>query len=158
MEPFNLPMLDGLYLIEGLCNGLHLTEGLCDGTLLHTAILGFHGVNVRSAESRNKSMVVHIANPHEGHAPKAVACEIVGQRTFVGWPFLQEGQHHRRVQHVVHRKSFWARACAPPTSTLAFPLIGTSADLPRCATCVPVPIAGASEKEAGAAAPRMRSH
>jgi 5'-3' exoribonuclease 1 len=107
MEPFDLPTLDGLYLTEGLCDGLHLIEGLCDDvflgapalagfsslkTLPHTAVLGFHGVNVHSTESRNKSMVVHIDNPHEGCAPEAVACAMVGQRTFVGWPFLQEGR------------------------------------------------------------------
>ncbi|KAJ7795025.1 hypothetical protein B0H14DRAFT_2308879, partial [Mycena olivaceomarginata] len=107
MEPFDLPTLDGLHLIEGLCNGLHLIEGLCDGvffgaptlagfpslkTLPHTAVLGFHVVNVHTTESRNKSMIVHIDNPHEGHAPEAVAHEMVGQPTFVGRPFLQQGR------------------------------------------------------------------
>ncbi|KAJ7486442.1 hypothetical protein B0H11DRAFT_2230915 [Mycena galericulata] len=52
---------------------------------------GFHGVNVHGTESRNKSMVVHINNPHENRKTEDVAREMVGQRTFIGWPFLQEG-------------------------------------------------------------------
>ncbi|KAJ7767544.1 exonuclease II [Mycena olivaceomarginata] len=97
MEPFDLPTLDGLHLIEGLCDGVFLGASALAGfpslkTLPHTAVLGFHGVNVHGTESRNKSMVVHIDNPHEGRAPEAVAREMVGQRTFVGWPFLQEGR------------------------------------------------------------------
>jgi 5'-3' exoribonuclease 1 len=89
MEPFNLPMLNGLHLIEGLCNGLHLIEGLCDSvffsaptltgfpslkTLPHTAVLGFHSVNVHGLESCNKSMIVRVDNPHEGHAEMLARC------------------------------------------------------------------------------------
>ncbi|EIW84429.1 hypothetical protein CONPUDRAFT_50671 [Coniophora puteana RWD-64-598 SS2] len=36
-------------------------------------------------------MVVHVRNPHEGRKTEDVAREMVGRRTFVGWPFLQEG-------------------------------------------------------------------
>ncbi|OAX34740.1 hypothetical protein K503DRAFT_698174 [Rhizopogon vinicolor AM-OR11-026] len=36
-------------------------------------------------------MVVHIQNPHEHRKPEDIAKEMVGQRTFIGWPFLQEG-------------------------------------------------------------------
>ncbi|KAJ6526042.1 exonuclease II [Mycena capillaripes] len=96
MEPFDLPTLDGLHLIEGLCDGVFLGASALAGfpslkTLPHTAVLGFHGVNVHGTESRNKSMVVHIDNPHEHRKTEDVAREMVGARTFIGWPFLQEG-------------------------------------------------------------------
>ncbi|KAG2365948.1 hypothetical protein BDR07DRAFT_1397784 [Suillus spraguei] len=45
---------------------------------------------VRS-ESRNKSMAVHIQNAHENRKVEDIAQEMVGKRTFIGWPFLQEG-------------------------------------------------------------------
>ncbi|KAJ7500293.1 exonuclease II [Mycena galericulata] len=96
MEPFDLPTLDGLHLIDGLCDGVFLGAEALAGfpslnTLPHSAVLGFHGVNVHGTESRNKSMVVHINNPHENRKTEDVAREMVGQRTFIGWPFLQEG-------------------------------------------------------------------
>ncbi|KAJ7082372.1 exonuclease II [Mycena belliarum] len=96
MEPFDLPTLDGLHLIEGLSEGVFLGAEALAGfpslkTLPHTAVLGFHGVNVHGTESRNKSMVVHIENPHENRKTEDVAREMVGRRTFMGWPFLQEG-------------------------------------------------------------------
>lgn len=96
MEPFDLPTLDGLHLIEGLCDGVRIGADALAGfpslqTLPHTASLGHHGVNVHGSESRNKSMVVHIENPHEHRKVEAIAQEMIGQRTFVGWPFLLEG-------------------------------------------------------------------
>lgn len=96
MEPFHLPTLDGLHLIEGLCDGVHLGADALAGfpslqTLPHTVTLGHHGVNVHGSESRNKSMIVHINNIHEKRKPEDVAREVIGHRTFVGWPFLQEG-------------------------------------------------------------------
>ncbi|OCH84921.1 hypothetical protein OBBRIDRAFT_740759 [Obba rivulosa] len=36
-------------------------------------------------------MVVHIQNEHERRKPEDIAREMIGQRIFVGWPFLQEG-------------------------------------------------------------------
>jgi len=36
-------------------------------------------------------MVVHIQNPHEHRKTEDIAGEMVGKRTFIGWPFLQEG-------------------------------------------------------------------
>ena len=96
MEPFDLPTLDGLHLVEGLCDGVFLGSSALAGfpslkTLPHTAQLGYHGVNVFQSESRNKSMVVHIENRFEGKKTEDVANEMVGKRTFIGWPFLQEG-------------------------------------------------------------------
>ena len=96
METFDLPTLDGLHLIPGLRDGVCLGAEALAGfpsiqTLSHTATLAFHGVNVHGSESRNKSMVVRIQNPHEGRKIQEIAEEMVGQRTFTGWPFLQEG-------------------------------------------------------------------
>lgn len=96
MEPFDLPTLDGLHLVEGLCDGVLLGAEALAGfpslqTLPRTATLGHHGVNVHGSESRNKSMVVHIENIYEGKKVSAIAEEMIGQRTFVNWPFLQEG-------------------------------------------------------------------
>lgn len=36
-------------------------------------------------------MVVHIRNPYEGMKTEEVAGKLIGERTFMGWPFLQEG-------------------------------------------------------------------
>ena len=36
-------------------------------------------------------MIVHIENEHEHRKVEDIAQEMIGQRTFVGWPFLQEG-------------------------------------------------------------------
>lgn len=96
MEPFDLPTLDGLHLIPGLCDGVFLGAEALAGfpslkTLPHTAVIGFHGVNVHGQESRNKSMIVHIENPYEDTKTEEVAKKMVGERTFMGWPFLQEG-------------------------------------------------------------------
>lgn len=96
MELFDLPVLGGLHLIPGLCDGVKIGAEALAGfpslyTLPHTAVLGFHGVNVHGTDSRNKSMVVHIDNPHEDKKTELIAQEMIGKRTFMGWPFLQEG-------------------------------------------------------------------
>ncbi|PPQ77620.1 hypothetical protein CVT25_011231 [Psilocybe cyanescens] len=96
MEPFDLPTLDGLHLIPGLCDGVALGAEALAGfpslqTLPHTAQLGHHGVNVHGSESRNKSMIVHIENPYETTKAQDIANKMVDRRIFMGWPFLQEG-------------------------------------------------------------------
>jgi len=93
MEPFDLPMLNGLHPVPGLCDGvLTGAEALVGFPSLHTlpyiALLGFHGVNVHGSESRNKWMVVHIKNPYEDTKTEDIAKEMTGKRTFMGWPFL----------------------------------------------------------------------
>lgn len=95
MESFNLPTLDGLHLVPGLCDGVFLGVKALAGfptlqTLPHTVQLGYHGVNVHGSESKNKSMVVHVQNPREGSKTEVVAREMVGHRVFVGWPFVIE--------------------------------------------------------------------
>lgn len=97
MEPFDLPTLDGLHLVPGLCDGVALGVEAMAGfpslkTLPHSASVGFHGVNVHGTASRNKSMVIHIQNPYEGQKMEDLAERMIGERTFMGWPFLQEGQ------------------------------------------------------------------
>lgn len=97
METFDLPTLNGLHLVPGLCDGVFLGAAALAGfpsldTLTYSASLGVHGVNVHGSESRNKSMIVHIQNPHESRKSEEIAKEMVGKRTFVGWPFLQEGR------------------------------------------------------------------
>ncbi|KAF7319188.1 5'-3' exoribonuclease 1 [Mycena chlorophos] len=97
MEPFDLPTLDGLHPVLGLVAGVKVgTEALAGfpslNTLPHTAVLGVHGVNVHGTESKNKSIVVHIQNPHEARTSEDIAKEYVGQRVFTGWPFLREGR------------------------------------------------------------------
>ncbi|THH13302.1 hypothetical protein EW146_g6897 [Bondarzewia mesenterica] len=96
MEPFDLPTLDGLHLVQGLCDGVFLGAEALAGfpslkTLPHTATLGHHGVNVHGSESRNKSMVIHIENSFENRKPEDIARTLIGRKTFIGWPFLQEG-------------------------------------------------------------------
>ncbi|KAL4264437.1 5'-3' exoribonuclease 1 [Pleurotus pulmonarius] len=96
MEPFDLPTLSGLHLVQGLCDGVFLGAEALAGfpslkTLPHTAQLGFHGVNVHGSDSRNKSMVVHIQNIHEDRKTEDIANEFLGRRVFTGWPYLQEG-------------------------------------------------------------------
>lgn len=96
MEPFNLPTLDGLHLVPGLCDGVALgVEALAGfpsiGTLPYTGMLGYHGVNVHGSESKNKSMVIHITNPYENVKTEKIANDMVGKRTFLNWPFLREG-------------------------------------------------------------------
>jgi 5'-3' exoribonuclease 1 len=96
MEPFDLPTLDGLHLVPGLCDGVLTGAAALAGfpslhTLRHTGLLGFHGVNVHGSDSRNKSMVIHIENPYEDTKTELIAMEMVDKRTFTGWPFLQEG-------------------------------------------------------------------
>ncbi|TDL19946.1 hypothetical protein BD410DRAFT_726523 [Rickenella mellea] len=36
-------------------------------------------------------MIVHIQNPFEGKKTETIAQQMVGKRTFIGWPFLREG-------------------------------------------------------------------
>ncbi|KAG8953065.1 hypothetical protein FRC04_003012 [Tulasnella sp. 424] len=96
MRVFDLPTLDGLHLIEGLCDGVFLGVNALAGfpslkTLPYTATLGYHGVNVFQADSRNKSMVLNIHSTWEGKNAQDVARQLVGKRTFINWPFLQEG-------------------------------------------------------------------
>ena len=95
MEPFDLPTLDGLHFVQGLCDGVFLGASALAGfpslkTLPYTSTLGHHHVNIHGSESRNKSIVIHIDNPHESQKSEDLASQLLTTRTFAGWPFLQE--------------------------------------------------------------------
>jgi 5'-3' exoribonuclease 1 len=88
LNVYELPTLDGLEIIVGLCEGVQLGANALAGfpslsTIDHAAQLGFHGVNVFQQDSRNESMVLTLANAFEGGKVEA-AKEKIGQRAFVG--------------------------------------------------------------------------
>lgn len=96
MENFHLPILDGLHLVKGLCDGVGLGVNALAGfpsvnTLPHYGRVGHHGVSVFQSESKNESVVISIENTYEDHKSEDVAANHIGKRTFVSWPFLQEG-------------------------------------------------------------------
>jgi 5'-3' exoribonuclease 1 len=95
MDEFVLPVLDGLHLVQGLCDGVFLGSDALAGfpslkTLPHTSLITHHGVNVFNSDSRNRSIVIRVANSFSGVKATVVAEQMIGQRTFIGWPFLTE--------------------------------------------------------------------
>lgn len=94
---FHLPVIEGVSsLRKGLCEGAFKGADSLFGfpsmhTIKHTGNLGYHGVQVFQAPSRNETMVVNIANKHEDVKPEALALSKIGKRVYVGWPFLKEG-------------------------------------------------------------------
>ena len=97
MEPYDLPTLDGLHLVQGLCDGVLLGAESLAGfpslkTIPYHATLSDHGVNIHGSESRNKSMVIRVENPCEGKQTQELAEAIIGQRVFIEWPFLREAK------------------------------------------------------------------
>ncbi|MCO5598715.1 hypothetical protein L7F22_052813 [Adiantum nelumboides] len=93
---FHLPTLDGLHLVKGLCDGVGLGVDALAGfpsikTLPHYGRLGHHGVNIFQSESRNQSIVINVENTFEDTKTEDIASSYLGNRTFVGWPFLTEG-------------------------------------------------------------------
>lgn len=97
METFHLPTLDGLHLVEGLCDGVFLGSAALAGfpslkTLPYSGRLDYHHVNVFQSESKNQTMVIEIDNDaYEGKGAAEIAEVMVGKKTYIGWPFLQEG-------------------------------------------------------------------
>lgn len=97
MESYDLPSLDGLHLVQGLCDGVLLGAQSLAGfpslkTIPSCATLENHRVNIHGSESRNKSMIVRIENLCKGKETQELAEEMIGRRVFIGWPFLQEGK------------------------------------------------------------------
>jgi 5'-3' exoribonuclease 1 len=93
---FDLPTIEGLEYHVGLMEGVKLGDAALAGfpslaTLPYNATLGFHGVNVFQQDSRNESIVVTIENTEERTNVKTATMKL-GQRVFVGYPFLQEGK------------------------------------------------------------------
>lgn len=95
-QPFHLPALEGLRLVQGLLDGVGLGVHAMAGfpsldTLPHTAQLLHHSVNVFQADSRNQSIVLFIKNQWMNEKALSVAERLIGQRVYYNWPFLQEG-------------------------------------------------------------------
>ncbi|KAG8703633.1 hypothetical protein FRC08_002716 [Ceratobasidium sp. 394] len=95
MDEFVLPTLDGLHLVKGLCDGVFLGTDALAGfpslqTLPHSTITTHHSVNVFNSDSRNQSIVIRIEDNFTGVKASAIAEQMTGKRTFIGWPFLTE--------------------------------------------------------------------
>ncbi|KAK5821234.1 exoribonuclease [Linnemannia elongata] len=94
---FHLPVIEGVSsLRKGLCEGAFKGADALFGfpsldTIKHSGNLGYHGVQVFQAPSRNETMVVNIVNRFEDVKPEALALSKLGKRVYVGWPFLKEG-------------------------------------------------------------------
>jgi hypothetical protein len=93
---FDLPTIEGLEYHVGLMEGVKLGDAALAGfpslaTIPYNATLGFHGVNVFQQDSRNESMVVTIMDSELRTNAKTAAMKL-GQRVFIGYPFLNEGK------------------------------------------------------------------
>ncbi|KAK0626615.1 XRN 5'-3' exonuclease N-terminus-domain-containing protein [Immersiella caudata] len=93
---FDLPSVEGLDHRVGLTDGALLNISALAGfpslaTLPYVANLGFHGVNVFQQDSRNESMVVTLLGTEMRTRVEAAKVKL-GQRCFVGYPFLQEAK------------------------------------------------------------------
>lgn len=93
---FDLPTIEGLDVYVGLVHGVKLGRSALAGfpslkTLDHNGALGFHGVNVFQADSRNESMVITLA--HKDSETKIDAARArLGKKVHVGYPFLSEAK------------------------------------------------------------------
>ncbi|KAM0817939.1 putative 5'-3' exoribonuclease 1, partial [Seiridium cardinale] len=93
---YDLPVAEGLELYRGLMPGAKLNIEALAGfpslaTLPYNAELGFHGVKVFQQESRNESMVVTLSDV-DARSRVEFAKVKLGQKCFVGYPFLQEAK------------------------------------------------------------------
>ncbi|RFU35269.1 hypothetical protein B7463_g1079, partial [Scytalidium lignicola] len=93
---FDLPTIEGLEYHVGLIEGVKLGDAALAGfpsleTLPYNAALGFHGVNVFQQDSRNESMIVTLEDT-EARTKVTNATTKLGQRVYVGYPFLQEAK------------------------------------------------------------------
>jgi 5'-3' exoribonuclease 1 len=93
---FDLPPIEGLEYRAGLTDGALLNISALAGfptlaTLPYIANLGFHGVNVFQQDSRNESMIVTLLGTDMRTKVDAAKVKL-GQRCFVGYPFLQEAK------------------------------------------------------------------
>ena len=93
---FDLPPIEGLQHRVGLTDGALLNISALAGfpslaTLPYVASLGFHGVNVFQQDSRNESMVVNLLGTEMRTKVESAKVKL-GQRCFVGYPFLQEAK------------------------------------------------------------------
>ncbi|KAL8726035.1 MAG: hypothetical protein Q9166_006980 [cf. Caloplaca sp. 2 TL-2023] len=93
---FDLPTMEGLDFHVGLMAGVKLGEDALAGfpslrTVPHTGMLGFHGINIFQQDSRNESMVITIMESVK-RTKVEIAKKKLGQRVYVGYPFLSEAK------------------------------------------------------------------
>ncbi|KAK7409572.1 exonuclease II Exo2 [Neonectria punicea] len=94
---FDLPNVEGLKYLEGLTDGALLNVSALAGfptlhTLPYTAqLVEGYGVNVFQSDSRNPSVVVTLTET-ENRTKTETWKSKLGQRCFVGFPFLQEAK------------------------------------------------------------------
>lgn len=93
---FDLPTIEGLDFRVGLMAGVKLGEDALAGfpslrTLPHSGTLGFHGVSVFQQDSRNESMVITMMET-EKRTKVEIAKRRLGERVYVGYPFLSEAK------------------------------------------------------------------
>ncbi|RKF61601.1 5'-3' exoribonuclease 1 [Erysiphe neolycopersici] len=95
-KEFYLPVIEGLKYNVGLVEGVKLGDAALAGfpslsTLPYRAALDFHGVSVFQSESRNESMIISLEDL-ESRADVKMAIMKLGQKVYVGYPYLQEGK------------------------------------------------------------------
>ena len=93
---YDLPTMDGLDVHVGLMDGVKLGVSALAGfpslhTIPNSGSLSFHGVSVFQQESRNESMIVTILDA-DARSGVEYAKQQLGQRCFVGYPFLSEAK------------------------------------------------------------------
>lgn len=94
---YDLPAMEGLEYSSGLTNGALLNVSALAGfpsmhTLPYTAqLIEGYGINVFQADSRNPSMIVTLTDA-EVRARTQTWKSKLGQRCYVGYPFLQEAK------------------------------------------------------------------
>ncbi|KAH7008280.1 XRN 5'-3' exonuclease N-terminus-domain-containing protein [Ilyonectria destructans] len=94
---FDLPDMEGLQYLSGLTNGALLNVSALAGfptlhTLPYTAqLVEGYGVNVFQSDSRNPSVVVTLTGTENRTKTETWKAKL-GQRCFVGYPFLQEAK------------------------------------------------------------------
>ena len=111
IETYTLPSMSGRRFIKTLPKGVSLGLNAMPGfpslkTLPFTHKLEKTGVEVHSQPSRDLSMILHMNNPGMTQDVAAYAKDLIGQTTFIHWPYLFEGlvvgvsdSHHEYRAH-----------------------------------------------------------
>jgi 5'-3' exoribonuclease 1 len=97
MTPFQTIPKDPSIGINHLCTQARTGKDMLPGfpsiySIPFTASIGYHGVNVFNAESKNPSHIVSIQNIFEGETPESVAMVLIDQTVFSSYPFLTESR------------------------------------------------------------------
>ena len=114
---FDLPTIEGLDVHVGLVDGAKLGRSALAGfpslkTLDHNGALGFHGVNVFQADSRNESMVITLAHKDAETRVDAARAKL-GKKVHVGYPFLTEAKVIR-ISDELFTYSLQSSSSGPP--------------------------------------------